>query len=133
MIRLVSRTAIAANSKATPTPMITQIRRLTCSARMGKVSWAPSDLAVGGGELEPDVVDAALVGRGVEQHGLLAGRASWTGSPPVIVRPRSACARTVTVTGTSSSLLTMAENRPELLARVTDWGAARERWRSGWW
>ena len=31
----------------------------------------------------------------------------------------------MTVTGTSSSLLTIAEKRPDVLARVTDSGAAR--------
>ena len=74
--RRVSRTAIAANSRPTPAPMITQIRPLTCSARIGNVVLAAraEGAAVGAGQLEGDRVHAALVGGGVEQDAGLAVR-----------------------------------------------------------
>ncbi len=66
--RRVSRTTMAPKSSTTPAPMITQIRRLTASARIGKVSCAPSGRAGQVGQLEGHRVDAEHVGRGVEQH-----------------------------------------------------------------
>ena len=124
-IRRNRRTMIVPKSSATPVPRISQMTLLTRLERIGSVSDEPSGGAVGVGQQQRHVADPD--GAATRRR---AGR--WSGRPGRSPRGRrapstrssgSVTASSRTVTGWSSRLWTVAENRPLPLERITALGA----------